>query len=445
MSEEELSAVSVYSMYLCSAALPLRRHRHVYYYEKPSQTDTDECFTSTNPSQKISSRPRKPTLHRSRSPAKAVDLQFNPILRSRASDSGPLEASLLSHSLSELRGSGGHRLLTLPEQLQDFVSSMSRRQYPVLMEPRGPCGVGDTQERDSALLLLVIKTSAVNYRHRQAVRQSWGRAGWVSPQRSSGQDTAYVRRLFVLGTESSPDLREASSELLRLESQHYGDLLQWDVWDTPLNGTVLQLLFWSWFRDTCGHIDFVFEGHDEAFVNTPALVSLLQDQLKGPRTHSRLQDFMMGNVVVRGQPDRSRHSHKFIPESFYRGSYPLYPSGPGRVSSALLLQRLLQVSVRVHLFPIQQVYVGMCMIRLNVSPGHHPAFLPSDWTKEQEEEPCAARRVLLLHTHSPTHMLQLWDRANTHTGVCANTTVAPLTTRGTRVTTELKLGHHVWG
>ncbi|XP_072290018.1 N-acetyllactosaminide beta-1,3-N-acetylglucosaminyltransferase 2-like [Eucyclogobius newberryi] len=371
---------------------------------------------------------------------KAVDLQFNPILRPGASHraSDLVGASLLSHSLSGLRGPGGHSLFTLPEQMQDYVSSMSRRQYPVLLEPRGQCGAGDTHETAPALLLLAIKTSALNYRNRRAIRQSWGKAGWVSTQMNGGRG-AYVRRLFLLGTASS-DLRDVSSELLHLESQHYGDLLQWDVWDNSLNGTVKQLLFWSWFRDTCGHTTFVFEGDDEVFVNTPALVSFLLEQLHGPRAHRPLQDFMMGNVEVRGQPSRSSHSQEFIPESFYRGSYPLYASGAGRVSSALLLGRLLQVSNRVHLFPIEQVYVGMCMIRLNVSPDHHPAFFPSKWTKEQEEEPCAGRRVLLLHTHSPTHMLQLWDSANTE--LCANATVPSLTTRGTKVTNGIK--KHVW-
>lgn len=340
---------------------------------------------------------------------KAVDLHFKPILSPVASQTepGPLGAHL-----SELRRS-------LPEQLQNYVSSM--RQYPVLMEPRGQCGVGASQER-GPLLLLAIRSSVHKYRNRQAVRQSWGRTGWVWPQRATGGGQgAYVHRVFLLGTEPSPELRDISSELLTLESQHYGDILQWDVWDTPLNETVKQLLFWTWVRDTCGHTSFVFEGDDEVFVNTPALVSLL--------VNSSLQDFMMGHVVYGGQPNRS-----FIPESFYRGRYPPYARGAGRLSSALLLRRLLQLSPRVHLFPMEQVYVGMCLTRLNLSPTHHPAFLPSDWTKEQEEKPCAPHRVLLLHTHNHTHMLQLWDTLSSHTQLCSNVTVTAVTVKKTIVT-----------
>lgn len=355
---------------------------------------------------------------------KAVDLHFKPILHQVDSQikPGPLGAPLNSPSLSELR-----RSHSLPEQLQNYVSS--RRQYPVLMEPRDQCGVGATQER-GPLLLLAIRTSVHNYRNRQAVRQSWGRTGWVWAQRGTGAGQgAYVSRIFVMGTELSPELRNISSELLHLENQHYGDILQWDMWDTPLNRTVKQLLFWSWFTDTCGHTSFVFEGDDEVFVNTPALVSLLQDQLHKPQANSSLQDFMMGHVVYGGQPNRSSDSQEFIPESFYRGWYPPYAHGAGRLSSALLLRRLLQVSHRVHLFPIEQVYVGMCLFRLNLSPSHHPAFLPSDWTKEQEEKPCAAHRVLLLHTHSPTHLRQLWESFRYNPELCSNATVAPLTVK----------------
>uniref|UniRef100_A0A8C6SND9 Hexosyltransferase n=1 Tax=Neogobius melanostomus TaxID=47308 RepID=A0A8C6SND9_9GOBI len=269
--------------------------------------------------------------------------------------------SLLSYSLSEHQGHSknlSHRVRALPEQMQNYVTSMSRRQYPVLMEPRGQCGFGATQER-RPVLLLAIKTSVHNYKKRQAIRKSWGRADWVWAQRGRGERRgAYVHRIFLLGTERSPELRDIFSEML----------------------------------DTCGHVSFVFEGDDEVFVNTPAMVSLLQEQLQRPPANSSLQDFMMGHMVYGGQPNRNSDSQEFIPESFYRGWYPSYARGTGRLSSALLLRRLLQVSHRVHLFPIEQVYVGMCLIRLNLSPSHHPAFLPSNWTKEREKQPCAVHR-----------------------------------------------------
>uniref|UniRef100_A0A8C6WIE3 Hexosyltransferase n=1 Tax=Neogobius melanostomus TaxID=47308 RepID=A0A8C6WIE3_9GOBI len=335
---------------------------------------------------------------------KAVDLHFNTIDRMAASEPGQLYDSLLSYSLSEHQGHSknlSHRVRALPEQMQNYVTSMSRRQYPVLMEPRGQCGFGATQER-RPVLLLAIKTSVHNYKKRQAIRKSWGRADWVWAQRGRGERRgAYVHRIFLLGTERSPELRDIFSEMLHYENQQYGDILQWDI-------------------DTCGHVSFVFEGDDEVFVNTPAMVSLLQEQLQRPPANSSLQDFMMGHMVYGGQPNRNSDSQEFIPESFYRGWYPSYARGTGRLSSALLLRRLLQVSHRVHLFPIEQVYVGMCLIRLNLSPSHHPAFLPSNWTKEREKQPCAVHRVLLLQTHSPTHMLHLWDSLNTNTGLCSN-------------------------
>ncbi|CAL1614158.1 unnamed protein product [Knipowitschia caucasica] len=369
---------------------------------------------------------------------KVVDDGLNPILHPGVSeDPGPLGASLLSQSLSELRSE------TLMEPLRHYVRSMSRRQYPLLMEPRGRCGVGGTQDGGPALLLLAIRSRALSYRSRQAIRESWGQGGWVRTQSGDGMG-AYVRRVFLLGTESSGALTHASSELLTLEQQHYGDLLQWELWDSPMNRTLLQLHFWAWVTHNCAHTTFVFEGDDQVFVNTPALVALLQAQLQEPRG-PRLQDVMLGKVLSREQPNRSPLSSHFVPESFYKGSYPLLASGTGRVSSALLLRRLLQVSHRVHLFPVEQVYVGMCMIRLNLSPTHHPAFLPSDsdsgWTKEQQEELCAPRRAVVLDAHSHTQVLQLWERANK--ALCTNTTVAPHTTKGPIVTPGGEQGH-VW-
>lgn len=364
---------------------------------------------------------------------KAVDLNFMDILHPVSSqlEPGPPGAMFLSHSLSEHR-STGHSLFSLPERLQSYVSS--QRQFPVLLQPRGQCGDGDSPDR-APLLLLAIRTSEQDYRRRQLIRQSWGTAGWVRAQGNADGRGAYVSRVFLIGTDSS-ELQSETFELLHLENQHYRDILQWDIRDTPLNGTVKQLLFWSWFSDFCQHTSFVFETNDEVFVNTRALVSLLLDQLD--RGH--LEDFMLGHVVYGGKPDRSSSSQEFIPESFYRGWYPSYARGAGRMSSALLLRRLLHVSHRVHLFPVEQVYVGMCLFRLNLSPTHHPAFLPSDWTKEWEEKPCEIHKAVLLQTHSTEHMLQLWLSLSP---LCANITVDPIPENKTPVTARER-PHHVF-
>uniref|UniRef100_A0A8D3EEP2 Hexosyltransferase n=1 Tax=Scophthalmus maximus TaxID=52904 RepID=A0A8D3EEP2_SCOMX len=301
-------------------------------------------------------------------------------------------ATLLRPNSSNVadRNSSGRNFDKLPQQMQHFVSHMEIRDYPILIQPDGVCGAGAKYERERPLLLMAIKSTELNLENRQAIRRTWGAEGG-----------AYVRRVFLLGKEPPEGLNEDFPGLLRMESKLYGDILQWDFEDTFFNLTLKDVLFWSWFSGSCGRTRFVFKGDDDVFVNTPKLITYLQDQLKEPQARDTMKGFMVGNVIGAASPVRVNSSKYFIPVSFYKGLYPAYAGGGGVVYSSLLTKRLLNTSKRVLLFPIDDVYVGMCMVRLNLCPSHHPAFLTFDFPAKEEEQPCAYHRVLLVHKRSP--------------------------------------------
>lgn len=348
----------------------------------------------------------------------SIDRHFNPILRPnnikiKKKEDENFHESLLRQSFSEVNDleSTRRNFDQLPQQMQEFVSHMQRRDYPTLIQPDGVCGVGAKDEREPPLLLLAIKTTELNFKNRQAIRQTWGRAGWVAGQTrtsSGGEGGGYIRRVFLLGKEDPAELGVNVTELLQLESKHYGDILQWDFKDTFFNLTLKDVLFWSWFSRFCGRSHFVFKGDDDIFVNTPRMITYLGDQLKKPRAHKTLRDFMVGDVISAAIPNRVNKSKYFVPDSFYKGRYPMYAGGGGVVYSGLLTKRLHNMSKRVHLFPIDDVYVGMCMIRLNTSPVHHPAFLTFDFPEKEEEGLCSYHTVLLVHKRSPEQVVRLW-------------------------------------
>jgi len=217
----------------------------------------------------------------------------------------------------------------------------------------------------------------------------------------------YVRRVFLLGKEDD-QLSMDMSDLLKTESKHYGDILQWDFKDTFFNLTLKDVLFWSWFSRHCHRIHFVFKGDDDVFVNTPKLITYLQSQLKKSQALNTLEDFMVGEVIGSAKPNRVKSSKYFIPDTFYKGFYPLYPGGGGLVYSGLLAKRLYKISKTVHLYPIDDVYVGMCMIRLNALPVHNPAFLTFDFPKNEGEELCSYHTILMVHKRTPEQIVSLW-------------------------------------
>ncbi|KAM3867241.1 N-acetyllactosaminide beta-1,3-N-acetylglucosaminyltransferase 2-like [Diretmus argenteus] len=369
-----------------------------------------------------------------------IDRHYNPILNPNNKRTykriNTVYESLLRQNSSAM-GDLSARLSALPQQMQDFVSYMHKREFPVLIQPDMACGAGAEEEREPALLLLAIKTTELNFENRQAIRQSWGQAGWVAGQRGGSEGGGegeggvgggggvggYIRRVFLLGRNNHEELGVDMSELLQLESKHYGDILQWDFNDAFFNLTLKDVLFWSWFSRRCSRTRFVFKGDDDIFVNTPAMVDYLQRQLQTLRASNAMRDFMVGDVIGAAVPNRVNKSKYFVPDHFYRGLYPAYAGGGGVVYSGLLTKRLNLMSKRVHLFPIDDVYVGMCMVRLNAYPMHHPAFLTFDFPKKEEEKPCAYHTILLVHKRSPSQVIKLWAGLKETQTQCWNATL----------------------
>ncbi|XP_030001252.1 N-acetyllactosaminide beta-1,3-N-acetylglucosaminyltransferase 2 [Sphaeramia orbicularis] len=363
-----------------------------------------------------------------------VDSHFNPILNpyiTKQRHASDISESVLMQSFLEVSDPENvmHNVSKLPQQLQDFVRYMNKREYPVIIEPNGVCGAGAKHEKEPPLLLMAIKSTELNFKNRQAIRQTWGQAGWVAGQNrvrddgGEGKRGAYVRRVFLLAKESIDELGVDVSQLLLLESQRYGDILQWDFKETFFNLTLKDVLFWDWFNHHCKQIQFIFKGDDDVFVNSPVMINYLLDQLRKPQKHAAIMDFMVGEVIGAAKPNNINTSKYFIPKTFYKGLYPIYAGGGGVVYSGILARRLHNISKRVHLFPIDDVYVGMCMIRLNAAPIHHPAFLTFDFPKKEEKEQCAYHKILLVHKRSPAELVHLWTERKRTEAQCWNVTL----------------------
>lgn len=351
-----------------------------------------------------------------------IDRRFNPILNPGRIGRGSYKRKFLEKSFAEIGDMESNDFKELPQLLQEFVRHMKIRDYPVIYQPHSVCGAGEKDEKEPPLIIMAIKSSELNFRNRQAIRQTWGREGWVAGRRndsSAGEEGGYVHRVFLLGKEETEEVGVNLSELLKIESLRYGDILQWDFKDTFFNLTLKDVLFWRWFSRNC-NARFVFKGDDDVFVNTPNLITYLLDRLKVPDKQSDMRDFMVGDVINTAMPDRNKKSKYFIPHSFYKGFYPSYAGGGGLVYSGLLARRLHIMSERVQLFPIDDVYVGMCMIRLNARLIHHPAFLTFDFPGKDEEKPCVYHTILMVHKRSPKQMTELWADLQETQAQCHN-------------------------
>ncbi|XP_034458819.1 N-acetyllactosaminide beta-1,3-N-acetylglucosaminyltransferase 2 [Hippoglossus hippoglossus] len=359
------------------------------------------------------------------------DRQHNPLLRGNATGV-KLKAKVLSEIEDEcLSDCLSHKcsvprvndLNSLPEQMRAFIRSMHCREYPLLINQPGMCRKKNSSfGLGTPMLLMAVKSQVGNFENRQAIRETWGRSGVV--KMDSNKRGGLVRTVFLLGRQdSSTGPHPNLTNLLDLENQKYGDILQWDFRDTFYNLTLKDSLFWHWLQQHCPTAMFVFKGDDDVFVRTGALLDYLHQKWEEhdrwrPYTNDSGLDLFVGEVIYNAMPNREPSTKYYIPERFYKGGYPPYAGGGGVVYSRSLAMRLKEVSARVRLFPIDDVYLGMCLHRLGLAPGHHPGFLTFDLPESDRGNPCAYRSVLLVHRRSPKEMLTLWNQLQNLPGQC---------------------------
>ncbi|XP_072319096.1 N-acetyllactosaminide beta-1,3-N-acetylglucosaminyltransferase 2a [Eucyclogobius newberryi] len=276
----------------------------------------------------------------------------------------------------------------LSELFQDFLLFHHCRSFPLLINQERVCD-------DAPFVLLVVKTLEAHFERRQAIRETWGRAGVVANRT--------VATVFLLGKATPADNHPNLTYLLRHEAEVFGDILQWDFRDTFFNLTLKDVMFLDWFRSFCPDAQFVLKGDDDVFVNTPGIIDFLAN-LPPHKT----ADLFTGDVITNAGPHRDRKLKYYVPESYFVGSYPSYAGGGGFLYSGQLALRLHEVSKRVAFFPIDDVYTGMCLEKLGLVPEKHDGFRTFDIMAKHKDNPCIHRTLMVVHSRTPEEIKHIW-------------------------------------
>ncbi|KAG7486859.1 N-acetyllactosaminide beta-1,3-N-acetylglucosaminyltransferase 2-like [Solea senegalensis] len=278
---------------------------------------------------------------------------------------------------------------SLPGRFQDFLLHMRCRTYHMLINQPRVCD-------EKPFLLLAVKSLVPHFDRRQAIRETWGRRG-VFANRT-------VVTVFLLGHAMSVDHFPDLLEMLVHEADLYKDLLQWDYRDTFFNLTLKEVLFLEWFSQNCPHAKFILKGDDDVFVNTYRII----EHLEGV-SETKARDFFIGDVISNAGPHRDRKLKYFIPESVFVGQYPPYAGGGGYLYSGHLALRLYNVCRQVALYPIDDVYTGMCLMKLGLVPEKHDGFRTFDIDEKYRSNTCVYRRLMLVHSRTLREILRIWS------------------------------------
>lgn len=276
----------------------------------------------------------------------------------------------------------------LPEPHQEFLRYRHCRLFPTLLTP-SPC-------EDDLYLLLAIKSTAAQIERRAALRDTWGRAGQLQGRR--------IKLVFLMGRSKDKVQSYSLQPLLEWENARYGDILQWDFADSFFNLTLKEVRFLSWFSRSCSSAQFVFKGDDDVFVHTENLFEFLS-------VHKPENQLLIGDVLSRAFPIRNKATKYFIPVEMYPNGkpYPPYVGGGGYLMSRQTVLSLDVAAQTIQLFPIDDVFVGMCLEQMGLRPTHHRGFLTFGLRNGLKHfDPCVYRDIMLVHKLNPVEMWVMW-------------------------------------
>uniref|UniRef100_A0A3B4Y885 Hexosyltransferase n=2 Tax=Seriola lalandi dorsalis TaxID=1841481 RepID=A0A3B4Y885_SERLL len=296
----------------------------------------------------------------------------------------------------------------LDPRFHQFVLHRHCRYFPMLINHPEKCTDGEVH------LLMVVKSVIEQHDRREAVRKTWGKEHTVDGKR--------IKTLFLLGSPTTGKDTKNLQKLIEYEDRIYGDILQWDFMDTFFNLTLKEVNFLKWFDIYCSGVHFIFKGDDDVFVNTHNLMELIGFKVE----ERKYAELFVGDTISKAIPIRNRQSKYYIPKELYDKPYPPYVGGGGFLMSSPLARRLFVVSEDLELYPIDDVFLGMCLQKLHLAPELHPGFRTFGITRRRvspmNSEPCFYKNLIVVHKLSAHELLRMWSVVHNEELVCAQRT-----------------------
>ncbi|KAA8589491.1 UDP-GlcNAc:betaGal beta-1,3-N-acetylglucosaminyltransferase 7 [Etheostoma spectabile] len=282
----------------------------------------------------------------------------------------------------------------LEDNFKQFMLYRHCRYFPMLLNHPEKC-TGDVY------LLMVIKSVATQHDRREVIRKTWGKEQVVDGKR--------IKTLFLIGKPSNVAERANHQKLVEYEDYIYRDILQWDFLDSFFNLTLKETHFLKWFHTYCPSVRYVFKGDDDVFVSVENILEFLES--------SNTKNLFVGDVIFKAMPIRNRENKYYIPQALYDNKhYPPYAGGGGFLMDGNLARRLHWVADTLELYPIDDVFLGMCLEVLQVTPIKHNAFktfgLVKNKNSKLNREPCFFKSMIVVHKLLPSDLMHMWNLVN---------------------------------
>ncbi|XP_068129976.1 beta-1,3-galactosyltransferase 5-like [Hyperolius riggenbachi] len=268
--------------------------------------------------------------------------------------------------------------LNYSQYLLEFPYLQSYRCSLLLVPP-----TDQIQEITEPLLLLAIKSHPQATERRNALRQTWFREVVVEGYR--------VKPIFLLA--QSDHIQDMN--LAQRESMEYEDIIQWDFNEGHHNLSLKERCFLEWLNFNLPHVDFIFKGDDDEFVNPPVLVEYIGEYGTPHTLHGSVQHKAR---VFRG--GKYQVSETLLSNS----NYPDFLSGGGFIFPGPSVGLLYQASQELPVFPLDDVYFGFLALAANLTYRNDERF----YVFGHDFNACTFQRALVVHGVKMEKLINLW-------------------------------------
>lgn len=267
---------------------------------------------------------------------------------------------------------------------KDFCYGCYMHNFKILINNERICDLYGNQSID---IIIVILTTHKNRQQREAIRQTW--------MKHAQNNTAIVRYAFLLGFTHDKKTRQETYD----EAKIYKDLIVEDFIDSYGNLTHKSMMGFRWATEFCSHAKFVSKIDDDMWLNVPNLLKSTQIN------HKILQSGVGGKYMPIHRPMRHgkwRATYKSYPKN----QYPAFVAGPGYVTSMAVAKKIFDISKHVPFFHLEDVYIGLCVQRLNLNLYGLKGFN----NRRVRYDPCLykGKNVVTSHGVTPKELLQIW-------------------------------------
>jgi beta-1,3-galactosyltransferase 1 len=199
----------------------------------------------------------------------------------------------------------------------------------------------------SILAVFYVHTAPKNYKKRLAIRETWG----------CRKEFPKKGLIFSIGLT----LNQTENEIISLENEKYGDIVQFDFIDDYKNLTYKAIMTMKWISLYCPQAKFIVKTDDDVVVDMHFLYRILVSRIEN---NFPLKRTIFCNILKKQKVSRDYYNWWYVEKSEYSAEYyGPYCSGMAFIATIDMASLIYNASFYMNYFWIDDYFITGALSR----------------------------------------------------------------------------------